>query len=374
MAYYTINRTKIYREKNMFQNLKNELAIVSTDITGLITEDPFPESIQPSCLAAAVRAYPVRGGKRIRPALLLWANGALEGDPGQALYAGCAVELFHTWTLVHDDIIDEDDFRRGKPTTHIEVTSYAENAYEKSARLNSKFGHDMAILCGDIQQAWAMNMLLKSREKGVKDPLIVSLMQEFQMVNNLLISGEALDVEFPMRSLEEITKEEVKKMILGKTACLLKFSVQCGGAIALGKLDLKNEYLSALGSFAEDLGIAFQLRDDYLGIFGSVEKFGKPIGSDFQEGKPTFLYLDALSLLPESGRKRLKALTGLAQYSEKEITEIRTLLHDSGAEAKSLQEIAALTEKAHASLMRLPENKYRRLLEDLLSYLLERTV
>ena len=116
------------------------------------------------------------------------------------------------------------------------------------------------------------------------------------------------------------------------------------------------------------------MRDDYLGIFGSVEKFGKPIGSDFQEGKPTFLYLDAMDLLPESGRKRMKALTGLPEYSEEDIKELRTLLQESGAEAKCLQEIAHLTEKAHNNLMLLPENKYRKLLEDLLSYLLERTV
>lgn len=358
----------------MYQNLQNELALISHSITELIQTDTFPDSIQPSCLASAVRSYPVRGGKRLRPALLLWANGVLGGDPDQALYAGCAVELFHTWTLVHDDIIDEDDFRRGKPTTHIEIASYAKNAYEKPPSLNEKFGRDMAILCGDIQQAWAMNMLLKSREKGVKDSLIVSLMSRFQQVNRLLISGEALDVEFPMRKLEEITGEEVKNMILGKTSCLLKFSVQCGGSIALQKWDVQEDALAALGDFAEDLGIAFQLRDDYLGIFGDEEKFGKPIGSDFQEGKPTFLYLDAMQLLSPAGREQLKNLTALPHYTETQITEIRTLLQESGAEAKCLQKIASLTEKAHNSLMKLPENKYRKLLEDLLNYLLIRTV
>ena len=154
----------------------------------------------------------------------------------------------------------------------------------------------------------------------------------------------------------------------------MKFAVQCGGAVALQKADFEDPYLAALGSFAEELGIAFQLRDDYLGIFGSVEKFGKPIGSDFQESKPTFLYLDAMELLPPSGKERLKALTGLKEYPEEKIRELRTLLQESGAEAKCLQEIAHLTEKAHARLMLLPDNKYRKLLEDLLSYLLERTV
>ena len=358
----------------MFRNLHNELAVISNTITELISTDDFPESIRPSCLASAVRSYPVRGGKRLRPALLLWANGVLGGDPQQALYAGCAVELFHTWTLVHDDIIDEDDFRRGQPTSHIEIASYAENTYGKNKELNGKYGRDMAILCGDIQQAWAMNMLLKCREKGVEDSLISELMLRFQKVNKILISGEALDVEFPMRDLSGITREEVKEMILGKTSCLLKFAVQCGGAVALQKADFEDPYLAALGSFAEELGIAFQLRDDYLGIFGSVEKFGKPIGSDFQESKPTFLYLDAMELLPPSGKERLKALTGLKEYPEEKIRELRTLLQESGAEAKCLQEIAHLTEKAHARLMLLPDNKYRKLLEDLLSYLLERTV
>ena len=358
----------------MYRDLHNALALVSNNISSLISNDDFPESVRPACLASAVRSYPVRGGKRLRPALLLWADGVLGGEPEQALYAGCAVELFHTWTLVHDDIIDEDDFRRGQPTTHIEIASFAENAYEKSSSFNEKYGRDMAILCGDIQQAWAMNMLLKSRENGVKDSLISDLMLRFQEVNKCLISGEALDVEFPMRNLSGITKEEVKEMISGKTSCLLKFAVQCGGAIALGKADFEEGSLATLGAFAEELGIAFQLRDDYLGIFGSVEKFGKPIGSDFQEGKPTFLYLDAMELLPDSGKKRLQALTGLPEYTEENIRELRTLLQESGAEARTLQEIAHLTEKAHSRLMHLPENKYRKLLEDLLSYLLERTV
>ena len=358
----------------MYRTLQNELALVNDVVTRIIAEDPFPESVQPSCLASAVRSYPVRGGKRLRPALLLWADGALGGDPDQAIFAGCAVELFHNWTLVHDDIIDEDDLRRGKPTTHVEIASYAEEAYGKPKELTHKFGRDMAILCGDIQQAWAMNMLLRSREKGVEASLLADLLVRFQKVNNLLISGEALDVEFPMRDLGEITKEEVKRMILGKTSCLLKFAVQCGGAIALGSADFGEERLAALGNFAEELGIAFQLRDDYLGIFGDEETFGKPIGSDFQEGKPTLLYLDAMSLLPETGKKRLKELTGLPRYSPGAIDEIRTLLKESGAESKCLQEIAHLTEKAHSRLMTLPENKYKKLLEDLLSYLLERTV
>lgn len=359
----------------MQETLKKELDRVSKQITQIIAEDKFPSGISPECLASAVRAYPIHGGKRLRPALLMWSCGALGNTPDTAKYAAAAVEIYHSWTLVHDDIIDNDSFRRGLKTSHMELATYAEQAYKREKTLTEKFGRDFAILAGDIQQAWSVSMLLRSMEKGCSPALITELVGILQTtVNRRLISGEALDVEFPMRPLQSITQEEVMKMISGKTSCLLKFSVQCGGAIALNSADFTKEPLAALGCYAENLGIAFQLRDDYLGLFGDVKKFGKPLGSDFQEGKPTILYLEAMHRLSEAGKKHLQELTGLPEYTPEILDELRTMMHDSGAEETLLRQIASFTEKAEESLNLLPENRYTSLLGDLLEYLLRRNV
>ena len=105
--------------------LKKELDKISKLITQTIAEDTFPSGVSPECLASAVRAYPLHGGKRLRPALLMWSCGALGGFPDAAVYAATAVEIYHSWTLVHDDIIDEDNMRRGLNTSHIELAVHA---------------------------------------------------------------------------------------------------------------------------------------------------------------------------------------------------------------------------------------------------------
>ena len=359
----------------MDTSLKKELETVSKLITQTIAEDTFPSGISPECLASAVRAYPIHGGKRIRPALLLWSCGALGGFPDSALYAAAAVEIYHSWTLVHDDIIDEDDLRRGLNTSHVELAVHAKKAYRKDRGTCAKFGRDFAILAGDMQQAWSFAMLLRSAEKGVPPELVLKLVSALVLtVNRRLISGEALDVEFPMRKLETIRPEEVMKMIAGKTSCLLQFAAQCGGAIALNSADFSCEPLAALGAYAENLGIAFQLRDDYLGLFGDIRKFGKPLGSDFHEGKPTPLYLEAMHRLSEAGKKRLQELTGLPEYPPEIIDELRAMMRDCGAEDTLLRQTESFTERAADALSLLPQNRYTGLLSALLDYLLARTV
>ena len=355
--------------------LRDALGGVASDILDILSNDPFPSAVYPECLQAAVRSYPVRGGKRIRPALVLWSCGALGGDPRTARYAAAAVEIYHSWTLVHDDIIDEDEVRRGQPTTHVELAAHAGSAYRKSPELNAKFGRDLAILAGDIQQAWSADLLMRSTELGCPEHLALELVRRLQRtVNRGLISGEALDVELPMRDLRKVSRQEILQVITGKTACLLQFCVQTGGAIALGNADPEQPALRLLGEYAEALGIAFQLRDDYLGIFGDFKTFGEPLGSDFQEGKPTLLFMEAMDALSETGRNELLALTGLKEYPLETIEKIRSLLQGSGAVEKNLREIEQYTAAALDSLRKLPDNPSRQLLIELTAYLLDREV
>lgn len=359
----------------MRKEFTKEMESIVKRIGTIIAEDPFPEHIEPENLRSAVRAYPMRGGKRIRPMLLVWSCGALEGNIEQAFFAAASVEIYHNWTLVHDDIIDCDELRRGIPTTHMELKRHAAAAFGKNDEFCEKYGRDFAILAGDIQQAWAINMLLRSAERGVDRGVLVDLLRRYQeSVSRELISGEALDVEFPLLDIRKITDKLMEQMILGKTSALLRFSTQCGGAIALGSANFDEPPLSNLGAYADKLGLAFQLRDDYLDVFGTEKKFGKPLCSDFMESKPTSLYLETMKRLPKLAADEFRMKMGLSHYGAAEISSIRDIIRDSGADQAILRQVRELSDSALENLSVLPDNKYRKNLEELAEHLLARNV
>ena len=364
-----------YGGKNMISDIKSELQKVADRINDAIRHDPFPEMIDPEELRSAVRSYPEQGGKRIRPALLLWACGLFGGDITKALPAAQAVEIFHNWTLVHDDIIDSDSLRRGKPTTHVEIARYATSKFGTDTEKSEKFGSNLAILAGDVQQAWAVNSMLMLAENGVDPALIIALTRRMQEVlNRQLISGEALDVELALQDPASVQPEDVYRMIIGKTSVLLTFCVQCGAAIARNNGDFDTEEQKILAEFAENLGLAYQLEDDLLGVYGEIEEFGKPLCSDFQERKPTFLYLEAKKRLTGDDAVRLDALTGLPFYSMEIVQLLRRLLTSCGAEQAIRERSSEATAKALKALQKLPDNEYRERLAALAGYLLKRKI
>lgn len=351
----------------------NELSNVAALIDAEIENDDFPSEVKPEYLRLAVKDYPCHGGKRLRPALLLWSCGLVDGEIDHAIPAAAAVEIYHNWTLVHDDIIDNDNIRRGAPTTHIQVADYAVKHFEADAVAADKFGRDFAILAGDIQQGWSVNMLLKSAERGVSAPVTLALCRRMQeLVNRELISGEALDVEFPLRGWRSIGSEEVMRMLYLKTGALLRFCTEAGAAIGIGTRDFSEPVISSLGEFASSAGIAFQLRDDWLGIFGDFEKFGKGIGSDLVEGKPTIMLLKTFELIGESDREKLESLIGLPEYTVAQIETVRKLMRDSGAEKYVLDKSAELSVKGRSILQCFDDNRYRQLLLELNEYLVSR--
>ena len=358
----------------MKSQLKNELAMVRGIIDEFIADDPFPASVRPEELREAVRLYPMRGGKRLRPVLALWACGAVGGETSRALNAAAAVEIFHNWTLVHDDIIDCDEVRRGKPTCHVELLARGTARFGLDAERSAKFGTDFAILAGDVQQAWAFDVLLRSSDRGVSAETVLAMARRMQsFLNRELISGEALDVEFEYRNGTP-SRAEVVDMIRGKTGALLSFSAECGAMAGLNTPDWSAAPVAALAGFAGELGYAFQLCDDLLGVYGEEQTFGKPLCSDFREGKPTVLFLEAMERLSTAGRAELGSLMKRPVYSAGEILRIRALLEECGARAAVVRAAEESSEKALANLATLPESKYRLLLEALADELLKRNV
>ncbi len=356
--------------------LTAELQNVADLITRFIEHDFFPAGICPSVLSEAVVAYPSRGGKRIRPALLLWTCAMFGGKIREAVPAAAAVEIYHNWTLVHDDIIDRDEIRRGAPAQHIMLRDYAKKNFPGISQANQEaFGTSFAILTGDIQQGWAIHALCSMLDLGVAPDLVLRLVRAMQSdLNRALISGEALDVEFEYRNPADVSEEDVLRMIDGKTGALVNFSVQTGAAIAHGRYEPHSDLYATLHDFSRDFARAFQLQDDLLGIYGEPKKFGKPIGSDFQEAKPTLLYLEAMKRLDEDGRARLNSMLRLPFYGEAEINTLRSLLSDCGAADAVRAKNDELVRSAVSILRTCPDNEWRDLLVEFSTKIMSRTV
>ena len=356
----------------MKNQLKKEISDICSEINDLIASDSFPETVQPDFLREAVRLYPMRGGKRLRPVLTMWSCGAVGGNPRKALNAAAAVEIYHNWTLVHDDIIDCDELRRGVPTCHATLRKQSADAFGLSPEQADKYGNSMAILAADIQQAWAIDMLLRSETQGVPPSVVLSMTRRMgSFLGRGLISGEALDVEFEYRKGMPSLKE-LSEMIRGKTGTLLAYSAECGAMIGLETTDSERPTIRALSRFAFSLGYAFQLQDDLLGIYGDEQTFGKPICSDFREGKPTVPVLEALNRLDDPGCEKLLSMMRLDHYGQTEIDEIRDILERCGARETVAKDAEKASEDALKNLMFLPATPYRELLEELAKYLLDR--
>ena len=354
--------------------LTNELNEISKKIDSIIKNDDYPSKILPDFLQKAVLQYPSNAGKRLRPALVIWSCGLLGGDTEKAFYAAAASEIYHNWTLVHDDIIDEDELRRGKPATHTVLKQFSSSRYKINDQKALKFGTDFAILAGDLQQSWALSLILKSIEKKLPANVVLSICRDMtDIVSRDLISGEALDVELSYKNIESVTSEEVEEMIYLKTGALLSFCVVAGAKIALESDNNSDKRISKLADYASAIGIAFQLKDDWLGIFSDTEELGKPVGSDIMASKPTSLMLTALKNLDTKKKNELKSYLGKKSINSEDIAVVRKLIKDSGAEAETVKKINELHSYAAKCLREFPDNKYRQILFELNEYLINRT-
>src|ERR1700744_2149787 len=217
------------------------------------------------------------GGKRMRPALLLMACDLFGGDVDDALAPALAIEVFHNFTLMHDDIMDNAPLRRGRTTVH------------------ERWNKNVAILSGDVMLIEGYKLMMQ-----VKDHLLRQILDIF---NNTAVggcAGQQVDMEFEERN--DVQIDEYINMIRLKTAVVL------GGALKIGALigGADTEDAVLLQAFGEQLGVAFQLQDDILDVFGDPEKFGKQVGGDILSNKKTFLLLKALELADDGQSQELK--------------------------------------------------------------------
>ena len=260
----------------------------------------------------AVYSYIDAGGKTLRPAVLLFSCGAVGGDEAIALPAAAAVEVYHTWTLVHDDIIDRDDKRRGHPTIHKQFRDKAAQMYHYATMEAQHYGLSVAILTGDLQQGWATELLCELYRKHGLDPAVaLSLISDLKMnVQCTLIEGEMLDIWYAKQDIESLSESLIVEMLWKKTGALYEFAGRAGAMIGLETPHPDHELVGALSRFASQCGTAFQLQDDILGIVGDEERLGKPVGSDIREGKRTTVIYYALKNAREAQRTQLLSILG----------------------------------------------------------------
>ena len=343
------------------------LKILAGKIDEVIAASQFPSQITPAYLGEAMRSYPANGGKRLRPVIMLWSAAAAGGNTEKLLPAAAALEIFHNWTLVHDDIIDNDDVRRGKPTAHIQLA----NAVKSTPQRQKKFGSDMAILAGDLMQGWAFELIDQADTAAEVKLKLASELRKFGYIK--LVSGEAVDVAMSYQPTEDITESDLFAMQSGKTGALLHYAARAGWMMGKGFAAAWDEPdAQAAGEFGEYLALAFQMRDDYLGIFGRVEEFGKPIGSDLAEGKATVLLLHALKNLSGADKAHLLDYLYRENYTAEDLTEVRQIFETIGSVKYLNDKIAAMTRKAQECLAQLPDTPEKQYLSDLADYLINR--
>lgn len=238
------------------------------------------------------------GGKRIRPVLLLMGCNLFTDNIAQALPASFAIEIFHNFSLLHDDIMDEAPLRRGHPTVHVQ------------------YNQNTGILSGDVMLVYAYEYFLQLNDKSS----IPEIIKTFNKVAIEVCEGQQYDMDFETRN--DVSIEEYLKMIELKTSVLIAGGLKIGAIIG-GSLAEDAEHLY---EFGRNIGIAFQLQDDILDTYGDPEKFGKKVGGDIVQNKKTFLVLKALELADADQRSMLETLMNTESQDEKtKIAAVKSL-------------------------------------------------
>jgi geranylgeranyl diphosphate synthase type II len=318
----TLQSSQYY--KKLFEEKKK---IIENKLSNLFFNNK-PESLYEPC------TYIIESeGKRLRPLLLLFSKKAVSGNFKNVYNAAVAVELLHNFTLVHDDIMDNSDKRRGKTTLHI------------------KYDLSTAILTGDNLLAIAYNYLLKDCRENDK-----SVLSTFTNGVIEICEGQSYDKEFETRS--DVSLKEYIFMINKKTAALLETCCSIGAQLGGGN----KQQIIALSNYGRNLGIAFQIQDDLLDIIADETEFGKIIGGDIVEGKKTYLFLRAIEKAKGGCLKELQYVIKNKGIPRNLINRYKTIYEELGVLEDAKNEIKKYTDKALKELkLSIPSNENKML-------------
>lgn len=298
---------------------------------------------------AALESFVLRGGKRVRPVFAWTGWLGAGGDPAgaqahAALRTASALELVQACALVHDDIIDASSTRRGFPTVHVEFAD--QHSAQQWSGGAAEFGRAVAILLGDLALAWADDMV---RESGLDHAALTRISPVWSAMRTEVLGGQFLDISGEVRADESV--ESALRVNRFKTAAYtIERPLHLGAAMA----GADSALIEAYRTFGTDIGIAFQLRDDLLGVFGDPDVTGKPSGDDLRAGKRTVLFAVALERADAKDPTAAALLRDAigTDLTDAQIERLRSIITDLGAVADTEQRIADLTERALTALER----------------------
>jgi len=322
-------------------DVKEVLGSYSEDVIKTIEEDL--SVITPNNLGEASVYLTKAGGKMLRPALSLIVSEAVGGNRESALKTGAAIELIHTFSLIHDDIMDDDDMRRGLPSVH------------------KVWGEDVAILAGDTLFSKAFEMIITSKNTTSEQNNKALATVADACVK--ICEGQALDMGFEERF--DVCEDEYMEMIFKKTGALIAAATKAGAI--MGGAD--DDVIDAMYEYGRLIGLAFQIQDDYLDLASDEETLGKPIGSDIGKGKMTIIAIKGLAS-DDSGRflEILKA----EENSQEEIYEAIEILTNCGAIDYARNFAFESVNQAKEVLEILPDSSFKKVLCDIADFVLGR--
>ena len=278
---------------------KKRQALVERALKEELDRTPVLDDMLRASMAYSLMA----GGKRLRPVLLMAAADAVGADGTKFLPVACALEMIHTYSLIHDDLpaMDNDDLRRGKPTNHV------------------VYGEGIAILAGDALLTLAFTVIL--RQKAVPAEALLRVVDEISRAAGAegMVGGQVLDLEAENR---QISMEELRRVHTGKTGALFRAALRSGAILA----GASEEQLSALTAYADHFGLAFQITDDILDVIGNAEEIGKPVGSDEKNHKSTYVTLTSLEMAQELARRTVAEAEAALSAFGQEATFLRELV------------------------------------------------
>ncbi len=262
--------------------------------------DNIPYTRKPESLYEPVKYVLSMGGKRIRPVLMLLAYNLFKDNPTDILMPACALETYHNYTLLHDDLMDNADVRRGKPTVH------------------RKWDANTAILSGDSMLVLAYQRMAQCPADKLQE--VLGLFTETALE---IGEGQQYDMDFEQRT--DVTEDEYIEMIRLKTSVLLACAVKIGAILA----DAPSADADSLYAFGEQLGLAFQLQDDLLDVYGDPKVFGKAIGGDIVSNKKTYMLINAYQRANAEQKEELMSWINAKDFDRKEKVEAVTRLYDA---------------------------------------------
>ncbi len=297
-------------------------------------------------VSEALRSFVLGGGKRLRPTFGYWGyRGAGGADSDQVVTALASLELLHACALIHDDVMDSSDTRRGEPAVHRRFSElHTANRWTGDP---VAFGQGAAILLGDLCLGWSEEMYAHC---GLPAGQLHAARLAYDEMCTEVMAGQYLDL-LAQADIRGSSRERADKVARYKSA---KYTVERPLLLGAGLADASAELTAAYTGYGLPLGVAFQLRDDILGVFGDPAATGKPAGDDLREGKRTYLVAAAHEAAPGSGRNTLDRLLGDRNLDDAGIARLRNLIVDSGALAETEQRITALTATALDALNGAP--------------------